>query len=231
MTEAQARPTMTGKRSAPLVLPSILSADFARLGDEVESAIEAGADGIHIDVMDGHFVPNLTMGPAVVASLRQRFPQLLMDVHLMVSEPEVFIEPFAKAGADHLTFHIEPFDQPTGPRPVINLVRAAGCTVGMAINPPTPALDLEAVVDELDLVLVMSVHPGFAGQRFMPEVLDKARDLRSKMRDGQRLEMDGGINAETVAAARDAGCDALVAASAFFSAEDRRAMAHKLRGE
>ena len=220
----------SGKRSAPMVLPSILSADFARLGEEVDSAVEAGADGIHVDVMDGHFVPNLTMGPAIVRSLRRRFPDLLIDVHLMVTEPEVHIEPFAKAGADHLTFHVEPFAHPTGPLPVIERVRKLGCGVGMAINPPTPAESLAAVLGELDLALVMSVHPGFAGQRFMPGVLAKAADLRARLGEAQRLEMDGGINAETVERVRDAGVDAIVAASAFFGAADRPAMVRALRG-
>ena len=215
----------------PLVLPSILSADFAHLGDDVADVLDQGADAIHVDIMDGHFVPNLTMGPAVVASLRKRFAEAFLDVHLMVEDPGAFFEPFAKAGADHLTFHIEPFGQDFDQvRGLIDQVRGLGCTAGITINPPTPAEAIEPVLGEVDLVLVMSVHPGFGGQKFIAEVLEKVRALAAKLRDDQRLEMDGGIGVETVAAARQAGCDTLVAGSAVFGAPDRAAVMRQLRG-
>jgi len=217
----------------PLVLPSILSADFARLGDEVADVIERGADAIHVDVMDGHFVPNLTMGPALLTSLRKRFPDVYFDVHLMVEQPERFVEPFAEAGANCLTFHIEP----TAGRPedderaVIERIRAAGCDVGIAINPPTAAQSVEHVLNEVDLVLVMSVHPGFSGQSFIADVLDKVRRIKLRLEATTRLEMDGGINGETVAAVREAGCDTIVAASYIFAAADLTEAIRILRGE
>jgi len=217
----------------PLVLPSILSADFTRLGDDIADVVEQGADGIHIDVMDGHFVPNLTMGPALTLSIRKRFADLYLDVHLMVTNPEKFVRPFADAGANCLTFHIEPTAgrDKHDEHEVIERIRGAGCDVGVAINPPTPAERIEHVLGEIDLALVMSVHPGFSGQKFMAEVLDKTRLLRAKLRDDQRLEMDGGINADTVGKVREAGCDAIVAASYLFGAPDRAAAVRTLRGE
>jgi len=220
----------------PLILPSILSADFARLGEDVASVVEAGADAIHVDVMDGHFVPNLTMGPAVVRSLRQRFAEVFLDVHLMVARPERFIGPFAEAGADHLSFHIELFAPAGGERPLdearrlVDQIHDLGCAAGIAINPPTPAEAANDLLDAVDLALVMSVHPGFSGQSFIADVLGKTRFLRDRLRDDQRVEMDGGINAETVQSVREAGCDAIVAASYLFGAEDRPGAIRTLRG-
>jgi ribulose-phosphate 3-epimerase len=213
----------------PLVLPSILSADFARLGDEVADVLDAGADGVHVDVMDGHFVPNLTMGPAVIRSLRRRFADLFLDVHLMLSDPVNFLDPFAEAGADCLTFHAEVVEPDAG-LALIGKIHQLGCAAGITINPPTDAAAIQPFLDAVDLVLVMSVHPGYSGQSFMPEVLNKTRSIASKLRDDQRLEMDGGINGQTVAAVRGAGCDTLVAASYVFGADDRAAAIASLRG-
>ncbi len=214
----------------PLVLPSILSADFARLGDEVAGVLDAGADAIHVDVMDGHFVPNLTMGPAICLSLRKRFPHAYLDVHLMVEDPGKFVRPFADAGANCLTFHAEVMGDEPAARGLVETIRGAGCGVGVAINPPTPADAVDPVRDLVDMVLVMSVHPGFSGQKFMADVLDKTRAIKLALREDQRLEMDGGINADTAEQVRAAGCDTIVAASYLFSAPDRAEAIRLLRG-
>lgn len=217
-------------RSLPLVAPSILAADFANLADECSHALgEGDADLLHVDVMDGHFVPNLTLGPALVASLRRALPAAFLDVHVMVTDPQQYLEPFAEAGADHYTFHWEPsVDQHAGAGlsplsegyDAIELAgrcRAAGMSAGLAINPDTRVDQaLLDAVPAFELVLVMSVFPGFGGQAFMPEVLPKVERLRSVLGPNQRLQMDGGIDPETVKHCRQAGCDVLVAGSAFF---------------
>lgn len=215
----------------PLIAPSILSADFTRMGEECRGVLETGADLLHLDVMDGHFVPNLTMGPDMCRWLRRALPQAFLDVHLMVSDPGRFVEAFVTAGADHVTFHVEVMDAEAA-RSLAGRVRSLGATTGLALNPPTPVEAVLPLVSDFDLILVMSVNPGFSGQRFIDASLDKARALRPHLRPDQRLEIDGGVGSENAAAIRQAGVDVLVAASAVFGipAAERGRVIGALRG-
>jgi ribulose-phosphate 3-epimerase len=206
--------------------PSILSADFAQLADDVDR-VAGEADLLHVDVMDAHFVPNLTIGPPVVKSLRKR-TDLYLDCHLMVDNPEELLDDFADAGADGCTIHIELGD----PRPLFARMRELGLRVGLTHNPETPVEAVLPYVEEVDVLLFMSVHPGFGGQAFIPSVLDKlvaARKVVDDLGAGVELEIDGGINRETAPRAAAAGADILVAGSAIFHADDPAAAAREIR--
>jgi len=208
------------------IAPSILSADFACLADEVER-VTPEADLLHVDVMDGHFVPNLTIGPPVVRSLRAR-TKLFLDCHLMVANPGVLLADFAKAGADRCIVHIEVGD----PQPLFDELRTLGVGVGLTLNPETPVEHVLPYLGEIDLLLVMSVHPGFGGQHFIPEVLDKVRAARAAI-DEQgvpvEIEIDGGIKVDNAGTAAAAGVDILVAGSAIFDAADEAGAARAIR--
>lgn len=204
---------------SPIVAPSILSADAARLGAEATAVERAGADWLHLDVMDGHFVPNLTFGPPMVAALR-RVTGLPLDVHLMICEPQNSLEQYIDAGADRLTVHAEA--DPHRHR-TLSRIRQLGCKPGIAINPATPLTSVEHILHLVDLVLVMSVNPGFGGQSFLPEVLPKIRALRSQRRErglAFDIEIDGGIDPTTIKDAAAAGANVFVSGSSVFGASD-----------
>jgi ribulose-phosphate 3-epimerase len=211
------------------VAPSILSADFARLGEEIAAVEAAGADWIHVDVMDGRFVPNLTIGPPVVAALR-RVTKLPLDVHLMIVEPERYVGAFADAGADGITVHVEAC---THIHRALASIRELGKRAGVTMNPSTDESALRYVLDVCDLVLVMSVNPGFGGQKFIPSALDKVRAIRKMLDDAGSaadLEVDGGVTPDNARAVIDAGADVLVAGNAVFGHKDYGAAIRALRG-
>ncbi len=208
-----------------IIAPSILSADLAHLQDEVDS-IAGSADWIQVDVMDGHFVPNLSFGAPVIARLKTKLP---FDIHLMVSNPADRVQEFLKLGVANVTFHAETVPDTEARRTLIKAIRDGGATAGIALNPGTPLSAIDDVVNDVDLVLVMSVQPGFGGQPFRAEVLDTVRSLRAARPD-LMIQMDGGINAETAAQCREAGANNLVAGTAVFGTADRAAAIKTLRG-
>jgi ribulose-phosphate 3-epimerase len=210
--------------SKTLIAPSILSANFAKLGDEIKAVEAAGADWIHIDVMDGHFVPNITIGPVVVKSIRP-VTKVPLDVHLMIRNPLRYVEPFAKAGSDIITFHVEVDEDP---KEIIKLVKSFHKKVGVSIKPGTDLKPIEQILHMVDMVLVMTVEPGFAGQEFIFDALPKVEELRKVFK--KDIEVDGGINVMTAPEAIKAGANVLVAGTAVFGEKDYKEAIKKLRG-
>ena len=215
----------------PLIAPSILSADFARLGEDVSAVLDAGADIVHFDVMDNHFVPNLTIGPMICEALRNYGIEAPIDVHLMVEPVDRIIPDFASAGASYITFHPE---ASTHVHRTIGLIHESGCKAGLVFNPATPLSWLEHVIDDLDMILLMSVNPGFGGQKFIDSSLDKLREAR-RMIDACgrdiRLEIDGGVKTGNIREIAAAGADTFVAGSAIFGSDDYAATIAKMKSE
>jgi ribulose-phosphate 3-epimerase len=214
-----------------LIAPSILSADFARLGEEVSQVLTDGADIIHFDVMDNHYVPNLTFGPMICSSLRRYGIQAPIDVHLMVEPVDELIVMFAKAGADYISFHP---DASKHPHRSIQLIKQHGCKAGVALNPGTPVSSIECLIDELDYVLLMSVNPGFGGQQFIPQTLDKVKQLKSMIEKTGKtilIEIDGGVKVDNIRTIAQAGVDMFVAGSAIFGQADYKSVIDLMRQE
>ncbi len=213
------------------IAPSILSANFAKLGEEVDNVLKAGADVVHFDVMDNHFVPNLTIGPLVCEALKKHGVTAPIDVHLMIEPVDRIIPDFAKAGADIITFHPEAsvhIDR------TLQLIKDNGCKAGLVFNPGTPLHYLDYVMDKLDMILLMSVNPGFGGQSFIPSSLDKLRQVRTRIDDSGlniRLEIDGGVKTDNIRAIKEAGADTFVAGSAIFSQPDYKKVIDEMRAE
>ena len=211
-----------------LIAPSILSADFSRLGEEVKAVERVGADWIHVDVMDGHFVPNITIGTLVVEAVK-RVTELPLDVHLMIEDPDQYLEDFARAGSTLMTVQVEAC---VHVHRTIQAIKALDVKAGVALNPATPLSTIEWILEDVDLVLIMSVNPGFGGQKFIPQALQKIRDLKAMIRaknPNVLIEVDGGINQETIQSAADAGADVFVAGSAIFGSSDYGKAVRKLR--
>ncbi len=217
-----------------LIAPSILSADFSKLGEEIKAVEAAGADWIHIDVMDGHFVPNITMGPIIVEAARKS-TRLPLDVHLMIENPDNFIKAFAEAGANWISVQVETCVHLNR---TVHLIRESGAKAGVVLNPATPVTAVEWVLNDVDYILVMSVNPGFGGQKFIENSLDRIRAIRAMIEknanaDGPRplIEIDGGVNSNTIARIADAGTDVFVAGSAIFGSGDYRRTIGEFRGK
>ena len=213
------------------IAPSILSADFAKLGEEVDNVLAAGADVVHFDVMDNHYVPNLTIGPLVCGALRNHGVTAPIDVHLMVKPVDRIIPDFASAGASYITFHPEASEHIDR---TVNLIKESGCKAGLVLNPATPLHHLDHVIDQLDMVLLMSVNPGFGGQSFIPQTLEKLRTVRNLIDSKSlqtRLEIDGGVKIDNIQQIASAGADTFVAGSAIFNTEDYKDTIDKMRSE
>jgi ribulose-phosphate 3-epimerase len=207
------------------IVPSILSADFARLADEIAIVASAGVSMVHLDVMDGHFVPNITIGPPVIAKLR-KYSDLIFDAHLMISEPAKYVERFIEAGANHLTFHIEVADEP---EELIDRLHKLDCSAGICLNPDTPVETIETIAPLCDMILVMTVHPGFGGQEFIPEAAKKIATVREIVGPDIRIEVDGGIDPQNASTVVSYGADTLVAGNAIFSKNDLIAAINAIR--
>ncbi len=210
------------------IAPSILSADFAKLGEEIKEVEQGGADWIHVDVMDGHFVPNITIGPLIVEAIRP-VTSLPLDVHLMIEEPDRYIEQFAKAGADYITVHAEACRHL---HRTIQLIRSFGVKPGVVLNPHTPVETIQHVLEDIDLVLFMTVNPGFGGQKFISSVVPKVKQLSDIVKERNlslEIEIDGGINSETIGLCVEAGATVFVAGSAVYNQKDRAAAIQKIR--
>jgi ribulose-phosphate 3-epimerase len=211
------------------IAPSILSANFAKLGEEVLDVEKGGADFIHVDVMDGHFVPNITIGPLIVEAIRP-VTKLPLDVHLMIEDPDKYIEAFAKAGADYITVHVEACRHL---HRTIHFIKSLGVKAGVVLNPATPVETIQHIIADIDMVLLMSVNPGFGGQKFIPEVLPKikrVKELAAEKGAAIEIEIDGGVNSETAKLCIEAGATVLVAGSAVYNQEDRKKAIELIRG-
>ena len=216
--------------NSPVIAPSILSADFSKLGDEIRAVEAAGADWIHVDVMDGHFVPNITLGPIVVEAAR-RATKLPIDVHLMIEDADRYVPEFKKAGADWISVHVEACRHL---QRTLSLIRSLGARPAAVLNPATPLSTVEHVLDDLDMVLLMSVNPGFGGQRDIPAVTQKIRDLRAIARARKpslRIEVDGGVGIQNIRELSDAGADVFVAGSAIFGSGDYRSAIARMKAQ
>ena len=212
-----------------IIAPSILSADFAKLGEEVESVLESGADWVHFDVLDNHYVPNLTIGPMVCSALREYGITAPIDIHLMVQPVDRLIEDFVQAGATYITFHPEASQHIDRS---LQMIKSSGCKSGLVLNPASPINLIEDCLDKLDMILLMSVNPGFGGQKFIPSVLNKLKKLRKIIDDNDldiRLEIDGGVNLDNISEISQAGADTFVAGSAIFSEKDYRKIISDMR--